>query len=67
MRCLDQVEYLHPVAVSERVLPQVFHELYDDVGLLNLLSDGLADGTTLPLDEFVLRELIVEILHHFVD
>lgn len=67
MRCLNQVEYLHPVAVSERVLPQVFHELYDDVGLLNLLSDGLADRTTLPLDEFVLRELIVEILHHLVD
>lgn len=67
MRCLNQVEYLHPVAVSERVLPQIFDELYDDIGLLNLLSDGLADRTTLPLDEFVLRELIIEILHHFVD
>ena len=67
VRCLNQVEYLHPVAVTERVFPQIFDELDDDVGLLDLLSDGLADRTTLPLDELVLRELVIEVLHHFMN
>ena len=55
VRGFDQVEDLHPVSIVQAVLPKVFNKLNNDVCLVHLLVDRLADLLTFPLDELVLR------------
>ena len=55
VRGFDQVEDLHPVSIVQAVLPKVFNKLNNDVRLVHLLVDRLADLLTFPLDELVLR------------
>ena len=55
VRGFDQVEDLHPVSIVQAVLPKVFNKLNNDVCLVHLLVDRLADLLTFSLDELVLR------------
>lgn len=67
MRSFDQIKDLHPVSILQRVFPQVFDKLNDQICLMDLLVNLLTNAPTLPLDKFVLWELVIEILHYFVD
>jgi hypothetical protein len=51
----------------QAVLPKVFNKLNDDVCLVHLLVDRLADVLTFSLNEFVLRQFLVQVLGHLVD
>jgi len=64
---LDQVEDLHPVPSLQRVSSQVLDELDDQVCLLHLRLDDLADGPALPLHELVLGQLLINVLHDLED
>ena len=54
VRGFDQIEDLHPVSIVKAVLPKVFNELNNNVCLVNLLVDRLADLLTFSLNELVL-------------
>jgi hypothetical protein len=51
----------------EGIFPQIFYEFDDKISFFYLLVDFLANGSTLPLNKFMLRKLIIKILHHFMD
>lgn len=67
MRGLDEIEYLHPVTVLEGVLSQVLHKFDDEIGLLDLLVDDLANRSTLSLNELMLWQFLIEVLHDFMN
>ena len=67
VRRLDQVKDLHPVASLQGVSAQVLDELDDQVRFLDLRLDDLADVPALPLNELVLRQLLVDVLSDLVD
>lgn len=67
MWCFNQIEDLVPMSWLKGVSSKVLQEFDYQRGLLNLEHHNLIEGTTLILEEIVLRELFLKISVDLID